>query len=158
MSQRCPRCDRHLPGLGTWCERCGAYVADMEAAPKPKARNPKDTRSENERKTDAREAVKALGWRIHDTEQGYRPKECACGRPIPGGGTTRVPRGFPDWVLTGHGLVAFVEWKTDTNEQTEHQRAFEADCITDGVPYMVVRNTDQVVEWLRSLVEPPRAA
>jgi predicted RNA-binding Zn-ribbon protein involved in translation (DUF1610 family) len=150
----CPTCGDELPGLGTYCEGCAAYVEDMgattDATPEARARAIKDTRLEDERKSDARPTIEALGWRIRDMEQGYRPFACKnCGAHIAGG--TRVPLGFPDQIVTGFGLVAFLEWKTDTNKPTADQLRFADDCDADGIPYAVIHNTREAVEFLSDL-------
>jgi hypothetical protein len=114
--------------------------------------SPPDTRSEEQRKSDARPVVEALGWTVLDLEQGWRRTDCpSCGAPLPGGGTTRVPRGLPDWIVLGFGLVAFVEWKSTIGRPTSHQRAFGRVCEAVGVPYELVRTTEQVVVFLGSL-------
>lgn len=149
----------YTPGVETYCERCDAYYADMEGAttdPTPEARaRLTDTRSEDERKRDAKSAVEALGWIVVDTEQGYRPTHCPdCKAKLPGGGSTRTRRGFPDWVVMGFGVVAFIEWKSATGTQTPHQRAFQEDCERVGVrvPYAVCRTTSEAVAFLRGLM------
>lgn len=153
----CPNCGDATAWTRCWV--CGWSVAetlDSTTSATP-VKSPPDTRSEDQRKADAREAVQALGWTIWDHEQGYRPDRCKCGEKIPGGHSTRVPKGWPDWVLTGHGTVVFMEWKTDANDQTDSQKAVQAQMEADGVPYYVVRNTEQAVEALVT-VQARRAA
>ena len=153
-SDCCPRCGNPLTGIATFCWTCQEYVEDMEAGPGPTncdKRGPAaaipDARSEDERKADAREPVQALGWDVIDTEQGWRPFECpSCGARIPGG--TRVERGFPDWLVMGHGLACFLEWKSAGGKQTEYQQAFQERCRVAGIPYRVVRTTEEAVAFL----------
>ena len=151
----CPTCMRPLEGLGRWCDSCRAYTADMvgattDASPEARAREVPDLRLEDERKADARPSIEALGWRIRDMEQGHRPFACRkCGASIAGG--TRVPLGFPDQIVSGFGIVAFLEWKTDTNKPTADQLRFADECDADGIPYAVVRNTRQAVDFLQGL-------
>ena len=153
----CPTCDRILPGLGTYCEDCGAYTEDMVGAttdttPEKRARAVADTRTEDERKRDARPVIEAMGWTVYDHEQGWRRDTCVgCGTKIPGGHSTRVPRGWPDWVVTGHGHVVFLEWKTDTNSLSAHQKDVAAQMAVDGVPYFVVRNTEDALKALATV-------
>ena len=146
----CPTCDRILPGLGTYCEDCGAYTEDMVGATAdvpPERRDTTDTRSEDERKRDALPAVTAMGWIVVDLEQGFRPFTCRhCGGAIAGG--TRVPLGTPDWLVMGHGCATWLEWKSGTGRQTAQQRSFAADCAVAGVPYYVVRTTEEAVRAL----------
>lgn len=152
----CPTCNRVLEGLGRWCPDCQAYTADMvgattDASPATRREVP-DTRSEAERKQDARPTIEALGWIVWDTEQGYRPDACArCGEPYPGGHSTRVTTGFPDWVVIGHGIIAFLEWKSHTGKPTKGQRERASDCAVAGVPYAVVRTTTEAVRFLDEL-------
>ncbi|MDP2955383.1 MAG: hypothetical protein Q8N53_03100 [Longimicrobiales bacterium] len=154
----CPTCDRVLEGLGRWCPKCEAYTEDMgattDATPEARARTEvPDTRTEAERKADARQAVEMLGWRILDFEQGYRPDKCpACKARLPGGHSTRVPVGIGDWLCQGHGIAAWLEWKTDTNDQTDGQREFGDDCDADGIPYAVVHTTAEAVYFLNGLL------
>jgi len=152
----CPTCNRVLEGLGRWCPFCAAYTAEMvgsttDASPATRRKIP-DTRLEDERKADARPSVEALGWIVLDLEQGWRPFRCrACGADIAGG--TRVPTGMPDWCVMGHGIVAWLEWKTDTNDQTDGQSAFEDVCDVVGIPYAVVRTTREAVGFLQGLLD-----
>lgn len=150
----CPHCHRELGALGRYCFHCGAYVADMLApeclaAPKPAV---PDGRSEAERKRDARPVVEALGWVVIDTEQGYRPDACpSCSARLPGGHSTRVRAGLADWIVIGHGLVVFVEWKSSPGRLTPPQRAFADLCSGAGVPHAVCRTTAEAVDFLRSV-------
>jgi len=142
-----------LPGLGTYCERCGEYV-DRIGVDEPRARRTAgalvDTRDENQRKADARQVVEAMGWLVLDFEQGYRPDDCpACGAHLPGGHSTRVPRGIGDWLCMRSGMARWVEWKTDTNGPTPHQRAFGEECAKKGIRWAVCRNTEEVVLFLQ---------
>lgn len=153
--------DRRLP---EYCSACGEYVDVLAAQASTTDATPatrsilRDTRSEDERKADARPAVEAHGWLVVDTEQGYRPTHCPeCKHRLPGGGSTRVRRGFPDWICMGHGVVAFLEWKSHTGSQTDHQADFEADCEGAGVPYAVVRTTAEALSYLDSLIRRPAA-
>lgn len=148
----CPTCGTPLEGLGRYCERCAAYVADMVAKPTTKCPGPKDTRLEDERKADALPVVTALGWAVYDFEQGYRPDACPkCGAHLPGGHSTRVPVGVADWLCQGHGIAAWIEWKTDDNDQTPGQRRFGDECDVAGIPYAVCRNTRDAVDFLTGL-------
>ena len=150
MNTPCPFCQEPLNGLATFCWRCERYTDETtpEAKKAPKALL--DTRSEDERKHDARSAVELLGWSVVDTEQGYRPFECpACKNPIPGG--TRVVKGFPDWLVMGHGLVVFLEWKSGKGKQSDDQKVFQGRCRIAGVPYRVVKTTEEAVAFLREV-------
>jgi hypothetical protein len=143
----CPYCRTPLGGLATYCWRCERYTAEeggQEKTPPP------DNRSEEERKHDAREAVELLGFFVVDTEQGWRPFECpACKAPIPGG--TRVVPGFPDWLVMGHGRAAFLEWKSGKGRQSDAQRAFQDRCKVAGIPYRVVRTTEETLAFLEEI-------
>ena len=149
----CPTCNADLPEKAKWCYHCEEYLSDMGSTTDvtPEARERiKDTRSEDERKADALEPVKILGWTVLDFEQGFRRLECQkCSAPIAGG--TRVPIGIGDWYVMRDGLSAWIEWKTDTNKQTAGQLAFEADCLAAGIPYAVVRSTIEVMDFLEAL-------
>lgn len=151
----CPTCGLSLGGLATFCWHCEQYVDDMVGATTdatPEAREQlKDTRSEDERKRDALPTVTALGWDVLDFEQGYRPDDCPkCHARLPGGHSTRVPTGVGDWLCQGFGLAVWIEWKTDTNKQTDTQLRFEDRCDAAGVPYAVCRTTHEVVQILEA--------
>ena len=155
-ADHCPTCSRPLEGLGRWCPSCAAYTEDMvgsttDASPATRREIP-DTRLEDERKADALPSVEALGWIVLDLEQGWRPFRCrGCGAPIAGG--TRVPKGTPDGCVMGHGIVAWVEWKSDTGRRTVEQVAFGDVCDVMGVPYAVVRTTREAVGFLQALLD-----
>ena len=155
-ADHCPTCGIALEGLGRWCPECRSYTADMVGAttdPSPATRPEiRDDRLEDDRKRDARPAVEALGWTVLDFEQGYRPDVCTkCKARLPGGHSTRVPVGIGDWLCQGHGIAAWIEWKTDDNDQTPGQRTFGEDCEAACVPYAVVRTTAEAVTFLRGL-------
>lgn len=142
-----------LEGLGTFCHRCGEYVDRIGVAASPSCSAPADTRTESERKQDARPSVEALGWMVLDLEQGWRRDNCpSCGARIPGGHSTRVPKGLPDWCVMGHGLVAWIEWKSHTGRRRADQKAFGDACDVAGVPYAVCRTTEEAVTFLTNLV------
>jgi len=147
-----PKCRKPLEGLGLYCWGCRRYVDDGERADTGSEQNDMlpDTRSEDERKRDARPTVEALGWTVLDFEQGFRPFECRhCGGKIAGG--TRVPLGLADWLCMGHGLVAWIEWKDAKNTQKPNQIAFQDQCDAAGIPYRVCRTTEQAVRFLREV-------
>jgi len=152
----CPTCNVRLEGLGRYCEACAAYVEDMvgattDASPVTRREIP-DDRLEDERKADARPIIEALGWTVLDFEQGYRPDACpACKAHLPGGHSTRVPVGVGDWLCQGHGIAAWIEWKTDDNDQTPGQHRFEDECDAAGIPYRVCRKTREAVDFLTEL-------
>jgi hypothetical protein len=146
---RCPFCNEPLTGLGTFCWNCERYTGSAKREPQ-EAKGPgvpKDTRSEDERKRDALGSVTMLGWDVLDFEQGFRPFECRhCGGAIAGG--TRVPVGTADWFVMGFGIGAWVEWKDATNTQSDGQKRFQDRCKVAGIPYGLVRTTEEVVEFL----------
>lgn len=145
-----PDCDADLEDADRYCWTCHRYVADAEPDTQERPSRvalPADSRSEDERKRDAKPTVEALGWTVLDTEQGFRPFECRhCGGKIAGG--TRVPLGFPDWLVMGRGVVAFLEWKSGRGRQSPAQRQFQELCDVSGVPYRVVRTTEDALTFL----------
>jgi len=148
----CPHCGEPLAGLGTFCWRCERYTVALGTGGAREGTQGArmGTRSEDERKHDARGPVELLGWSVVDTEQGYRPFECPkCKNPIPGG--TRVVKGFPDWLVMGHGLVVFLEWKSAHGKQSDDQKAFQQRCKVAGIPYRVVRTTEEAVNFLEEV-------
>lgn len=153
--RHCPFCNEPLEGLATFCWNCERY-ADEAAPPVPAASIP-DTRSEDQRKRDALEAVRTLGWSVYDLEQGFRPFTCRhCGGSIAGG--TRVPLGTPDWYVMGHGIAAWIEWKSGAGRQTPEQRRFQEACRMAGIAYRVCRTTEEALAFLKGLRTPEGAA
>lgn len=146
-----------MEGLQLYCHGCKRYADDRPKVPDKIEPEAGDERSEDERKRDAREVVEALGWTICDTEQGHRPFTCRhCGGAIAGG--TRVTKGLADWYVMGHGIGAWIEWKSAKGRQTNAQEAFQSACDVAGIPYCVCRATAEAVEFLeglkRDLVRP----
>ena len=130
----CPKCLKDPGGLGTYCWDCNQYT-ELEVGPTiPEKKGPPDTRSEDERKRDARPTVEAMGWIVCDMEQGWRPFECQqCKAKIPGG--ARVTLGLADWFVMGHGLVCFMEWKSGDGKQSGTQKEFQGMARVAGIPY-----------------------
>jgi hypothetical protein len=58
---------------------------------------------------------------------------------------------FQCQVVSGFGIVAFLEWKTDKNGPTPDQLQFADDCDADGAPYAVCHNTLEAVDFLQGL-------
>ena len=154
---RCPFCNEPLMGLMTFCWNCERCPEEAEPKPKKKAGALKDTRSEDERKRDALDPVTMLGWKVLDFEQGFRPFKCRhCGGSIAGG--TRVPTGVADWYVMGFGIGAWVEWKDEKNTQSDDQKKFQDWCKVAGVPYALVRTTEEVVRFLNDVKALRRVA
>jgi len=148
----CPACG-HAPAW-THCHECG-WDAPRKGATtdaSPATGDLPDTRSEEERKRDALDAVLLLGWDVISTEQGWRPFECrSCGASIAGG--TRVDLGLADWIVMGFGLVLMCEWKSGKGKPTPAQVEMRERCAVAGVPYRVVRTTAEVVAFLEETKE-----
>jgi len=152
MPDPCPHCGAALEGLGRYCWACHDYTYHGKVGANSAVVTDElpDTRSEDERKRDALSAVRALGWTVLDFEQGFRPFECRhCGGKIAGG--TRVPLGIGDWLCMGHGLVAWIEWKSGTGHVSADQLQFADQCDAAGIPYRVCRTTEQAVNFLREV-------
>lgn len=52
--------------------------------------------------------------------------------------------GVPDYVFMGKGQCFFVEVKTASGSQSEHQKLFQKWCESKEVPYYVCRSLDDV--------------
>jgi hypothetical protein len=149
----CPFCGNPLEGLERYCWSCKRYVSEARTngpASDPEPDALPDTRSEDERKADAREAVELLGWLVIDNEQGWRPFACPdCGRKLAGG--TRTTLGLADWLCLKDGRAVFIEWKGATGRQSADQKAFQDSCDAAGIPYRVCRTTEQAVSFLEEV-------
>lgn len=133
----CPTCDAELPGLGTYCEGCAAYVEDMgattDATPEARARAIKDTRTEAEVQLAIRRTAEALGYDVYDLSQG---------RP------TRQPAGVPDLYVRGHGRRVWIEVKRPSGGHvSEHQEAFIDGEREHGGEAFVARSEQDFILW-----------
>ena len=102
---RCPYpdCGKPLEGLGRFCHCCERYTDEEATNQKAEAVRvgAPDTRPEEEIRRDVVKALRALGYSVWDTEQGYRKD-----------GSTRVTAGLPDLFIAGHGRAIAVEMKS----------------------------------------------
>ena len=155
MTTPCPHCGNPLEGLERYCWSCREYTTGSRGLDPTEPAEPvqelPDTRSEDERKADALQAVELLQWLVVDLEQGYRPHHCPkCQNKIPGG--TRTTLGLADWLCLRDGTAVFIEWKSATGTQSADQKAFQDSCDAAGIPYRVCRTTEQAVAFLTECV------
>lgn len=136
-SPPCPRCGTPLEGLGRYCERCAAYVADMIGATAdttPEKRDAiKDDRTEAQVQLAIRRAAEVLGYDVYDMSQG---------RP------TRQPAGIPDLYVRGHGRRVWIECKRPRGGKlSEAQHRFIASELGNGGEAMVARSEQDFIRW-----------
>lgn len=61
-------------------------------------------------------------------------------------GGVGVYRGITDLIAVKDGRVIFLELKTRTGRQSEHQKKFQADIETHGGEYVLSRGVDDLME------------
>ncbi len=150
---RCPRCERELAGLATYCHDCEAYVDDMgdprpsgasvAPAPRTPAAGIPDTRLEDEIQLATTRALELLGFDVYDLSQGRK---------------TRQTPGLADLYVVGFGRCAWGEMKRAKGKQSEAQRIFEASVQRHGGEYHVWRHENEAIEWAREVIDQWRAA
>ena len=57
-------------------------------------------------------------------------------------------KGFPDLTAMRNGKTVYIEVKTETGRQSEHQKEFERICIAHGCTYIVARSLKDVEDLL----------
>lgn len=112
------------------------YAADFrQGAPeRPPVRD--DPRSEKEIQSASTNAWRALGFDVWNLSQ---PR------------ASMQTEGLPDQIVTGRGLVLFVEYKTATGTQRDDQRRFQAAAEANGGRYLLIRHESEVVAWHEQL-------
>lgn len=138
LGERCPTCGAGLIGYGRVCRACGKPVQQKNAParPAPAAAIP-DTRSEEEIRLAIRGVLELGGYVAVDLEQGYRAD-----------GSSRTRLGLADLYVMGRGRSAWIEVKSVTGKQSDHQRGFEADCRRAGIAYFLWRSETEAMEWV----------
>ncbi len=137
----CPHCEKPLEGLGRFCHACEKYTDDgSDERAEAVHIGATDTRPEEEIRRDVVKALRALGFDIWDTEQGYRRD-----------GTTRVTKGLPDLFIAGRGATAAVEMKALKGKQTPEQIDFQESWTANGGTYFIWRSLDDALAWVREI-------
>ena len=57
-------------------------------------------------------------------------------------------KGFPDLTCMKNGRTVYIEVKTPTGRQSEHQKAFEQICKEHGCRYIIARSLTDVQDLL----------
>ena len=81
--------------------------------------------------------LRAIGFAVWSTEQGYR-KEA--------GGTRQTP-GIADLIIMGHGIFLFAELKWGKNKLRPAQEVFRDECRRADVEWVEWRSTDDAWDW-----------
>ncbi len=63
-------------------------------------------------------------------------------------------KGVPDRVLHYKGQVVYLEIKRPGGKQSEYQKAFEAQCLADGISYWLITSVDELMEKMEEDKEP----
>lgn len=156
---RCMACRNPYSGPGLQCPDC----REGKSAPTPRQTQdgpakpelpPKALlKTEEEIRMELREWCELMGAVVViDTEQGYRPDRCKhCGEST-GKGTTRIVRGFPDLIVFWRDRPTWwIEAKSATGKQSEHQRQFQAWCEAAGEIYILARSVEDLLEVERRM-------
>ena len=53
-------------------------------------------------------------------------------------------RGLPDRVMHLNGKVVYLEIKLPSGKMSDWQLAFQQQCVTDGIPYRVIRSLEDL--------------
>ncbi len=85
---------------------------------------------------DIRELLKKMGYSVWDLEQNRK---------------TRQTPGFSDLVAFGHGMILFIEVKTEKGTQSDYQKIFEAEVNANGGTYFVWRDVRDAWDYLVSV-------
>ena len=57
-------------------------------------------------------------------------------------------KGFPDLTAMKDGKTVYIEVKTETGRQSDHQKEFERICNAHGCKYILARCEDDIAELL----------
>ena len=60
-------------------------------------------------------------------------------------------KGVPDRIAHFKGRVVYLEIKTMKGIMSEHQLAFQGQCLEDGISYFVIRSTEDLERCLEQL-------
>ena len=91
------------------------------------------SRPEQKIRLEIRKFLKNVGFSCWDFEQGRK---------------TRQTPGFSDLVACGHGLILFIEVKTETGTQSDAQKVFEDEVTANGGKYFLWRDVREAWDYL----------
>ncbi len=142
---RCPRCERELAGLATYCHDCEAYVDDMDpaATPRTPAAGIPDERLEDEIQLATKRALELLGFDVYDLSQGRKTQQTA---------------GLADLYVVGFGRCTWGEMKRAKETQSASQELFEERVLGNGGEYHVWHHENEAIEWARDVIDQWRPA
>lgn len=80
--------------------------------------------------------LRQFGFAVYNLSQARRSKQTP---------------GLSDSIVCGRGVVAFVEWKRSDGTQSDAQKGFESDVVSNGGQYVVFRSAADVVRWVEGL-------
>ncbi|MCK5316291.1 MAG: hypothetical protein KAJ55_00175 [Anaerolineales bacterium] len=93
-------------------------------------------RPEQKIRIEIREFLKTISFAVWDLEQNRK---------------TRQTPGFSDLVAFGHGLILFIEVKTEKGTQSDFQKGFEVEVKANGGHYLLWRDVREVWDYLVGL-------
>ena len=149
-------------GLSGFVDICAIYYyykyRDIFITIMPRKKQPKDTRSEYEIQC---EAVEWFRKTFPNQVIFSCPNEAAR-RNWAHFSKSGATSGSPDLVVSIKDRVFFVEYKTQSGQQSDNQKAFEWKCLNLGIGYYLCRNLDDfkraiLAEWDKIQEnEPPK--
>ena len=60
-------------------------------------------------------------------------------------------RGSPDRIMHYQSEVHYLEIKTEQGKMSDYQIAFQEQCKEDGIPYLIIRTIEELVDYVESL-------
>ena len=93
-------------------------------------------RPEQKIRLEIRKFLKDVGFSVWDLEQNRK---------------TRQTPGFSDLVAFGHGLILFIEVKTETGKLSEYQEVFAYEVRANGGTFLLWRDVREAWDYLAGL-------
>lgn len=134
-----------MRGFGRQCTECGRAIVREEPERAVAAAIP-DTRSEAEIRVAIKQALRALGFHVWDTEQQRA------------GVSARVDPGMADLLVIGSGVIAFAEIKGAKGKMKPAQEEFAATVRANGGTALVWRSEADAIEFARGIMESEERA
>ena len=100
-----------------------------------------DLRSEKQIQNAGVKVLKALGFSVYNLSQSR---------------ASRQTSGLADSFVIGHGVTAWIEWKTATGKPSIPQVRFGYGVKTNNGHYVICRNEADVIAWAEPIVNNDR--
>ena len=60
-------------------------------------------------------------------------------------------RGSPDRIMHYQGKAHYLEIKTPAGKMSDYQLAFQEQCKEDGIPYLIIRTIEELIDYVEQL-------